>query len=751
MMMAAPWHTVKRTRLDWDLSESEVARLVRDDARPFALIGQWAGGGALIGSEPTRVATDADDPLSLLDDHPLLSEHPPPNLAEARPSAVGGGWVGYLGYGLGRRLERVSPGAPTPTTLPDSALAFYDHVLRRDPDGQWWFEALWSDDAAPRLTARLAELTARAAEPPPSPRPFTTEPWRSTPGPRGHERAVEACRRRIHAGDLFQANVCGRLDSRIDGDPLDLFLAGVEALRPDRAAYLTGPWGAVASFSPELFLERRGDHVRSAPIKGTIRKPADPEAAARSRETLRTSAKDRAENVMIVDLVRNDLGRVCRPGTVVADVVADPRAHTGVWHLVSEVTGRLTPQADNAALVRAAFPPGSVTGAPKVAALDVIAELESTSRHVYTGAIGFASPVAGLELSVAIRTFEFAHDPASGPCAERGWLGVGGGIVADSDPAAEAAECLTKARPLLTAIGASLASEHTDRGPGGAWRTGTIENGDPGARLIPDRHAPRPIPRPDPAAGVFETLLVEDGQPVALDEHLARLAHSVAELYGQDLPADLPTRLRTLARLTINRSRARVRVDATPGTSTAPGTSTTPRTNTTRVPNNSLAQIDLEVSDVPVRREPPRLHPVVVPGGLGAHKWIDRRLLDALGTTPHPLICDLDGAVLETPRANVFVVTPAGTLVTPPTDGRILPGVTREHVLNRARELGIETEVRPLDVTELTTATEVFLTGSLAGIEPALRPTQLQPAPPPKVAETLRTNLYKNRAPAILR
>ncbi len=241
-----------------------------------------------------------------------------------------------------------------------------------------------------------------------------------------------------------------RLDSRIDGDPLDLFLAGVEALRPDRAAYLTGPWGAVASLSPELFLERRGDHVRSAPIKGTIRKPADPHAAAQARETLRTSAKDRAENVMIVDLVRNDLGRVCRPGTVTVDVIADPRAHTGVWHLVSEVSGGLASEADNAALVRAAFPPGSVTGAPKVAALGVISELESTSRHVYTGAIGFASPLAGLELSVAIRTFEFAPD------RERTWLGVGGGIVADSDPAAEAAECLTKATPLLDAIGASV-------------------------------------------------------------------------------------------------------------------------------------------------------------------------------------------------------------------------------------------------------------------------------------------------------
>ena len=233
---------------------------------------------------------------------------------------------------------------------------------------------------------------------------------------------------------------------------------------------------------------------------------------------------------MIVDLVRNDLGRVCRPGTVTADVVADPRAHTGVWHLVSEVSGRLAPGADNAALVRAAFPPGSVTGAPKVAALNVISELESTSRHVYTGAIGFASPLAGLELNVAIRTFEFAADH------ERAWLGVGGGIVADSDPAAEAAECLTKATPLLDAIGASVAADDDRRPTPDHDHRRTAASADPGTCLIPPRHAPRPIPRPDPAAGVFETLLVEHGHPIALDEHLARLAHSMTRAVRAGTP-----------------------------------------------------------------------------------------------------------------------------------------------------------------------------------------------------------------------
>src|SRR3954453_9242749 len=412
-----------RTPLDLRAAPADAALLVRGDERPFALCGAWAGGGAIAGSEPVRVAREDEDPLALLDELPD---------AEAG-DGFGGGWVGWLGYGLGRRVEVVSPPPPRPVALPGFELAYYDHVVRCDPDGRWWFEALWTDARAGALRAGLEDLRGRAAEL----RSFATAPWTSVPSAAGHAAAVSLARERIHAGDLFQANVCLRLESRLYGDATDLFAAGVRALSPDRAAFVSGPWGSIASLSPELFLARRGRRVVSAPIKGT----------ARPREALEASEKDRAENVMIVDLVRNDLGRVCDPGSVRVEALCAPRAHTGVWHLVSEVAGETG--ACNADVVRAAFPPGSVTGAPKVAAMDVIAEVESTGREVYTGALGFASPVAGLELSVAIRTFEVR--------GERVWLGAGGGVVADSDPAAEAGEAAAKADPLLRAIGGERA------------------------------------------------------------------------------------------------------------------------------------------------------------------------------------------------------------------------------------------------------------------------------------------------------
>jgi para-aminobenzoate synthetase/4-amino-4-deoxychorismate lyase len=639
---------VVRHRLAWELRPQEAALLVREDDRPFALIGDWAGGGALIGSDPVRVAGPGEDPFALLDDQPQI--------VGAADGAVGGGWFGYLGYELCHRVEAVGQGPPPRARLPAAELAFYDHVLRADADGVWWFEALWSDARAPALRRRLADLSGRV---PGRARPFATAPWTALPGAAGHAAAVAAARERISAGDIFQANVCRRLQSRLTGDPLDLFVAASARLGAGRAAFVGGAWGAVASLSPELFLERWGRRVRSAPIKGT--------AGLRSGAALGSSGKDRAENVMIVDLVRNDLGRVCVPGSIAVPALARQEAHTGVLHLVSEVTGILRPEVGDAELLAATFPPGSVTGAPKVAAMDVIAELESAPREVYTGAIGFASPLAGLELSVAIRTFEVRGDEI--------WMGVGGGIVADSDPAAELAECDAKAGPLLAAIGARRAGDE----PVG------------GQSPPPRRLGARPVRRPDPRAGVFETLRVADDGPVALARHLARLEASVGELYGQPLPAGLAEELSEL------RGQRRLRVSLRPRR---------------RGPLEAV----VELMPLPAARPPVALARVAVAGGIGAHKWCDRRLLDALAAAvapAQPLICDLDGHLLEAARANLFVVDAGGVLVTPPVAGRLLPGVTRARVL----ELGLEVRIGELGEHDLRAAREVFVTGSIGGVE----------------------------------
>jgi para-aminobenzoate synthetase/4-amino-4-deoxychorismate lyase len=550
-------------------------------------------------------------------------EHMPGPRGDA---VVGGGWFGWLGYGLGALVEDLPERPPRPHPLPDAHLAFYDHVLRMDVEGRWFFESLEDDDGPlERLLALLAAAPEVAA---PAPTAFS---WRA-PGGAAHTAAVADCVQRIAAGEIFQANLCLRLDARHDGGVAGLFAHAVPRLEPAYAACFVTPWGGIASLSPELFLRRRGQTVTTGPIKGTA--PRDPAALARSE-------KDRAEHVMIVDLMRNDLGRVAEYGSVEAPDAPEAQPHSGVWHLVSDVHARLAPGKGDAALLRATFPPGSVTGAPKVQAMKVIAALEATGRDVYTGAIGYASPHAGLELNVAIRTFEAYEDHL--------WLGVGGGIVADSDPEAELEECLTKARPLVRSIGGWI--------------------------------------RPDPSLGVFETLLVEDGVAINLEAHLARLARSVRELYGAQLPdVKLP------------RSPGAVRITYVPG-----------------------RPLSIHWRPLTRRPVPVTLTPHVVPGGLGPHKWADRRYLQELGgdgTTP--LLLDNDGTVLEAAWAAVLIRRD-GRLYTPREDGRILPSTSRPDAIQA-------------DLT-LEPGDELLLSSSLAGVVPAVL-ADASPGPP---AGTRRT------------
>jgi para-aminobenzoate synthetase / 4-amino-4-deoxychorismate lyase len=650
-----------RVALSGSVSPADACLLVRGDERPFALAGAWAGGDALVGSEPVAVAAAQDDPFAMLDRRPAL--------ADGAPVAVGGGWFGYLGYRLGARLERVPPGPPRPTALPDFSLAYYDHLLRCDSGGQWWFEALWTDARAASLERRLAlfrrrlELGARS-------RPV----WVGTlaPSPQatsGHPAAVAACRERIAEGEIFQANVCLRLEGRWSGNPLDLFARIAGELTPRHAALVAGPWGALCSASPELFLRRRGRRVLTEPIKGTA--PRESGAG----EALSRSAKDRAENVMIVDLMRNDFGRVCEYGSVEVPGLTELREAPGVWHLVSTVSGTLRRDVGDARLLRATFPPGSVTGAPKIRAMRVIAELEATGREAYTGAIGYASPVTGLELNVAIRTLEIR--------GERIWLGAGGGVVADSDPRSELEEVLVKARPVVKAAGGELASVVGRLAPSLPFALTGGAN------------------RPDPARGVLSTMLIRDGMPVNLAAHLARLGHSAEQLYGQRLPALLEARIFNEA-AAWHLARLRVLV----------------------IPADDGGGLDVELDAQSLEREPGldpiRLVPVALPGGLGEHKWADRRLLAEIErrTGAVALLVDFDAEVLEAGHANVWIAED-GTLVTPPLDGRLLPGTIRARLLSRPPE-GLEVREEPLSLGRLARADELLLTSSVRGVHPAV-------------------------------
>ncbi len=658
-----------RVPLPSALLPEQAALWLREDERPFALVGEWLGGAAVLGSMPVSVAGPDADPFAVMESRAA---------AVGGEAVVGGGWVGWLGYGLGARIERLPPSPPAPLPRPAFSLAFYDHVVLFDGDG-WWFEALWSEEREDALHERLAVWEARLRSEPQPARDVSLSPFAlAGNGAEGHVSAVADCLERIAAGELYQANLCLRLDARFDGELVDLFALALPRAQPRFGALVDG----ILSLSPERFLGRAGRQVRTEPIKGTRPRTGGQTQRRTSFDELVASSKDAAEHVMIVDLMRNDLGRVSEYGTISAQA---PRveAHAGVWHMVSTVSGRLRDDVGDGALMRATFPPGSVTGAPKVQAMKVIATLEATRRELYTGAIGIVSPIAGLDFSVAIRTFETRGGNI--------WFGAGGGIVADSDPELELAEALTKASGPIAAIGGRIADPvRRRRGAGGHL----VERGQAGRGGHPAERALAYGSRPDPASGVFETVLVEDGHPVRLERHVDRLVASVAEVYG--LPLDPSTAARAQATAaTAGPTRARLRI---------------------LVDSEGLVTIAISAADARAAT-PLVLMPFALPGGLGSHKWCDRRLLTALalhapGTIP--LIVDTDGLVLEAAHANIWI-SEQERLITPPADGRILPGVTRAALLagdESAREEAV-------DVTRLARAHAIFLTSSVSGCHPA--------------------------------
>jgi para-aminobenzoate synthetase component I len=317
----------------------------------------------------------------------------------------------YLGYGLSRvQRRRRTPGPPEVTSLPLAA-------CRIRP-------------AADRATDPEAGVDAGKVE---------VGEWQATWSEHDYARAVRLAREAIAAGEVYQVNLVQHLAAPFRGEP-DGLAGRLARFRPLAPRPLEGEGWAIVSASPELFLARRGDRIWTMPIKGT--RPAGGVGA------LRSSGKDAAEHVMIVDLERNDLGRVCRPGSVRWPELMAAREMAGVVHLVSTVEGRPREDASFAELIGGLFPGGSVTGAPKIAAIDHIAAIEPVGRGASMGALGVVHPNGDFELALTIRTFALADGLIH--------LWVGGGIVWDSVPEAEVEESWVKARPLLEAIGARV-------------------------------------------------------------------------------------------------------------------------------------------------------------------------------------------------------------------------------------------------------------------------------------------------------
>lgn len=387
----------------------------------------------------------------------IRSTFAPQESTDMRLPPFRGGWMGWLGYDLAVALDDVARHPTQSTPVPDIMLGLHDWVIAWDhADGSTWLVSTGIDSTGQRdpvrAQARAWPVLARWNADDVTDRPHNTS---SNVRPQAdisaatYQTAVARVIDYILAGDIFQANLAQRFAGPFRGDPLALYADLVRRSPAPMAAFIRHQDVAIVSASPEQFirLDAATRRVETRPIKGTRPRDANAARDAALAQELLASAKDRAENVMIVDLLRNDLSRVCRPGTVQAPVLCALESHSTVHHLVSLVTGELERRHDAMDLIAATFPGGSITGAPKLRAMAIIRELEIVARGVYSGAIGWIGLDGSMDTSIAIRTVTIAAGTAS--------CHAGGGITALSVPADEYQETLDKAQAMLAAVAAT--------------------------------------------------------------------------------------------------------------------------------------------------------------------------------------------------------------------------------------------------------------------------------------------------------
>jgi para-aminobenzoate synthetase component 1 len=394
-----------------------------------------------------RLQHSSDDPIALL--RSLLGTPAAPAPVAGLPFA--GGAIGWFGYDLGRRFERLGPMSPLPANAPQMAVGLYDWALVVDHHARTTTLVGRGDPADPvrqRLRRLAQRRTASAAG-----HFHVVGALISDVDRASYAQRFAAVQRFIRAGDCYQVNLARRWQAPVGGDPWAAYRRLRELSPAPFAAYLNTPGVQVLSASPERFLAVRGGRVETRPIKGTAARDPDPARDRALAAALAASPKDRAENLMIVDLLRNDLGRCCVTGSVRVPALFAIESYAGLHHLVSTVTGRLRPDADALALLRASFPGGSITGAPKIRTMQIIDALEGAPRAVYCGAIGYIGFDGSMDSSIAIRTASISDGLLD--------FRAGGGLVADSDCAAEWAEIGLKAGAMLALLRESMA----DAGP----------------------------------------------------------------------------------------------------------------------------------------------------------------------------------------------------------------------------------------------------------------------------------------------
>ncbi|MEW6077269.1 MAG: aminodeoxychorismate synthase component I [Thermodesulfobacteriota bacterium] len=687
---AAPYAALPGTVLLASGGPSDCARYHILAARPWLTI--TAKNGAVTLRTEKQTATFDLHPLAAVKQILSRFRQDDPRL----PGPVAAGLFGYLAYDFKDSLETLPRTSVDDLGLPDMYLTAPRLILIHDRQTS-------------ETTAHIPCFSAIAHNTMPDdllmPPPLAAETSGYTVGrpesdftETGYREAVKKCIDYIAAGDVYQVNLSQRFSAAFSGDPYRLFLDLFAKNPAAFFAFIHAGDHHIVSTSPELFIRQRGRQLETRPIKGTRPRGRTPDEDRANSAALLSSSKDTAELSMIVDLLRNDLGRVCRGGSVRVTGHKQLEAYDNVFHLVSTVEGELRDDADGADIIAATFPGGSITGCPKIRAMEIIDELEPCRRHVYTGSIGYIGFHDSMDLSIAIRTAIIRGN--------RLYYSAGGGIVFDSDPADEYRETLAKAATVL-----NILDKGTDAKDDRPWRW---ING----RLSREETVPMAVSSPgfQYGAGLFETIRVDNGRPRLLAEHLERFTASWQALF-----------------------------------STPPPDITWPAVIDQVLKENRLTEGPAAIKIMAVlgaREQPPYDHTLVVTARPYVHRLIalEKDGLD-LGVYPHPrltatadhktmnylyyylagkwaaaagkdeaIILNPDGTVSETNTASILLVS--GRTVTVPLSPCVLPGVTQRAALNFLTGQGYDVRQAAVTPAECLEAGAVLLTNALMGAVP---------------------------------
>lgn len=621
---------------------------------------------------------------------------------------VAAGIFGYLAYDLKDSLESLPRTSIDDLGLPHLFLVAPSLIVVHDKSSKTttMHAPVRQDQGVGGANAAIDAFLHTLKSPPPAAGDFsgTGPSLKSNVTCFDHMNAVQRIRDYIAAGDVYQVNLSQRFEMGFAGDSYSLFKALYQMNPAPFFAYVNAGDHQIVSTSPERFLLRNGSRVETRPIKGTRPRGKTPEQDREMKVALSCSPKDDAELSMIVDLLRNDIGKVCVKGSVAVTQHKRLETYQNVYHLVSVVEGRLAENTNSVNLIRATFPGGSITGCPKIRSMEIIDELECVRRHVYTGAIGYISFHDTMDLSIAIRTATLAGD--------RLVFSVGGGIVYDSDPEDEYEETLHKGQTLMSVF------------QGTSERTVSDANTEPwlwqNGRLIPQNQAVVSVADSglQYGFGFFETIRVDQGVTFRLRGHLDRFNQTWAALFDT-APPDLTWEdiiAQVVEKNGLEDVAAAVKILATRGDANKIGFDGTLLV-TARPYTHRLAVLGasgLKLATYPHRRMTP----------LADHKTLNYLYYHQAGAwareqgADEAVILNPDGSVSETNTANILALV--GRTVIHPSSPHVLPGVMLDAVLRRFKALGFSIKEHPMFPDKISDATMVLLTNALMGAVPAL-------------------------------